>query len=53
MINERIIQLTADGSHTIAVADMQVTYYSKHGAINESKHIFINEGLHYYLHRNN
>lgn len=42
---ERIIQPTADGSHTIAIPGMQVTYHSKHGAIRESKHVFIDAGL--------
>lgn len=42
---ERILQSTADGSHTIAIPDMQVTYHSKHGAIQESMHVFIEAGL--------
>lgn len=44
---ERIIQLTADGSHTIAIPGMQVMYHSKHGAIQESMHVFIRAGLQY------
>ncbi|HEY2727716.1 MAG TPA: hypothetical protein VGI61_11120, partial [Parafilimonas sp.] len=52
MIPNRIIQLTEDGSHTIFIDDMHVTYHSKHGAIQESKHIFINEGLRYIIDQN-
>jgi tRNA U34 5-methylaminomethyl-2-thiouridine-forming methyltransferase MnmC len=46
---ERIIQLTEDGSHTILIPEINVTYHSKYGAIQESKHIFIKEGLQYFL----
>ncbi len=42
---QKEIQLTADGSHTVAIPDMHVTYHSKHGAIGESKHVFIQAGL--------
>jgi len=31
---------------------MQVTYHSKHGAIQESKHIFIQAGLNYFIDEN-
>lgn len=44
---ERIIQQTADGSHTIAIPGMQTMYHSKHGAIQESMHVFIRAGLQY------
>ncbi|KYP15421.1 tRNA (5-methylaminomethyl-2-thiouridine)(34)-methyltransferase MnmD [Flavihumibacter sp. CACIAM 22H1] len=44
---ERLIQVTADGSPTIAIPDMQVTYHSKHGAVQESMHVFIEAGLRY------
>jgi tRNA U34 5-methylaminomethyl-2-thiouridine-forming methyltransferase MnmC len=47
----RIIALTADGSHTIAVPEMEVSYHSKHGAIMESTHVFIEAGLQYLLNR--
>jgi tRNA U34 5-methylaminomethyl-2-thiouridine-forming methyltransferase MnmC len=46
---ERIIQLTEDGSHTILIPEINVTYHSKFGAIQESKHVFIKEGLQYFL----
>jgi tRNA U34 5-methylaminomethyl-2-thiouridine-forming methyltransferase MnmC len=48
---ERILQLTSDGSHTIAVPSMHVTYHSIHGAIQESMHVFINAGLQPLLHQ--
>ncbi|MFT4022248.1 MAG: tRNA (5-methylaminomethyl-2-thiouridine)(34)-methyltransferase MnmD [Flavihumibacter sp.] len=41
---ERVIQTTGDGSDTIAVPSMAVTYHSTHGAIRESMHVFINAG---------
>ncbi|MFT3947123.1 MAG: tRNA (5-methylaminomethyl-2-thiouridine)(34)-methyltransferase MnmD [Agriterribacter sp.] len=43
---EREIIVTSDGSHTIAIPAMGVTYHSVYGAIQESKHIFINAGFH-------
>src|ERR1043165_6180036 len=39
--------LTSDGSHTISIPEMNVTYHSIHGAIQESKHVFIEAGLRY------
>ena len=42
---EKEIVLTADGSHTIAIPAMNVSYHSKYGAIQESLHIFIEAGL--------
>jgi len=42
---KRELQLTADGSHTVAIPDMNVTYHSTHGAIQESMHVFIQAGL--------
>ncbi|WP_343669370.1 tRNA (5-methylaminomethyl-2-thiouridine)(34)-methyltransferase MnmD [Chitinophaga sp.] len=42
---KRELQVTADGSHTIAIPDMNVTYHSTHGAIQESMHVFIHAGL--------
>lgn len=37
--------MTKDGSHTVAVPAIDVTYHSTHGAIQESLHVFIKEGL--------
>ena len=42
---------TADGSDSIKNCDLNVSYHSEHGAIQESKHIFIQSGLHDYLNR--
>lgn len=36
---------TSDGSHSLYVPELNETYHSKHGAIQESKHIFIEAGL--------
>ncbi len=46
---ERILQITADGSHTISIPTMEVTYHSKHGSIQESNHVFMDAGLQYYI----
>jgi tRNA U34 5-methylaminomethyl-2-thiouridine-forming methyltransferase MnmC len=42
---ERKIILTNDGSHTVSIPEMKVTYHSVHGAIQESQHVFIKAGL--------
>ena len=42
---ERKIIITADGSHSVEIPDMQVAYHSKYGAIQESLHVFIEAGL--------
>jgi tRNA U34 5-methylaminomethyl-2-thiouridine-forming methyltransferase MnmC len=42
---EREIILTCDGSHSISIPEMKVTYHSIHGAIQESMHVFIQAGL--------
>ena len=52
MGTNHIIELTGDGSHTIVIPELNVTYHSKHGAMQESMHVFIKEGLHYLLDRN-
>ncbi|HTD93641.1 MAG TPA: tRNA (5-methylaminomethyl-2-thiouridine)(34)-methyltransferase MnmD [Chitinophagaceae bacterium] len=46
---QREIILTRDGSHSITIPSMQVTYHSLHGAIQESMHVFIRAGLDYVL----
>jgi tRNA U34 5-methylaminomethyl-2-thiouridine-forming methyltransferase MnmC len=53
MITEKFIQLTEDGSHTIAIPSMNVTYHSRHGAVQESMHVYIETGLLYYSSGNN
>jgi tRNA U34 5-methylaminomethyl-2-thiouridine-forming methyltransferase MnmC len=42
---ERQIINTADGSFTVSIPEMNVTYHSTHGAIQESLHVFIQAGL--------
>ena len=46
---ERKIVITGDGSHSIAIPELHITYHSIHGAIQESKHVFIDAGLKYLL----
>jgi Uncharacterized conserved protein len=41
----REIQLTADGSHTLFIPEMDEHYHSINGAIQESRHVFIEAGL--------
>ena len=48
-ILQRKLVLTDDGSHTIAIPDLNITSHSRHGAIQESKHVFIEAGLRYVL----
>jgi tRNA U34 5-methylaminomethyl-2-thiouridine-forming methyltransferase MnmC len=43
------IIVTEDGSHSIAMPELNVTYHSIHGAIQESRHVFIEAGLKYLL----
>jgi tRNA U34 5-methylaminomethyl-2-thiouridine-forming methyltransferase MnmC len=42
------LKTTADGSHTLFVPELNETYHSVHGAIQESQHVFIKNGLHYF-----
>ena len=39
------IKLTSDNSHTLFVPELNETYHSRHGAIQEAKHVFIDAGL--------
>jgi tRNA U34 5-methylaminomethyl-2-thiouridine-forming methyltransferase MnmC len=39
------IQLTADGSHTLFIPEMDEHYHSVNGAVQESYHVFIEAGL--------
>lgn len=48
MTEIRLIE-TQDGSHSLYNPDLNETYHSFHGAIQESQHVFIRMGLHYYL----
>lgn len=40
------LNITSDGSHTVYLPDLNVTYHSRFGAIRESTHVFIAAGLH-------
>lgn len=42
---KRELIITGDGSHSISVPEMNVTYHSVYGAIQESMHVFIKAGL--------
>jgi tRNA U34 5-methylaminomethyl-2-thiouridine-forming methyltransferase MnmC len=46
---KREIIVTKDGSHTVEIPEMNVTYHSHHGAVQESMHVFIEAGLRYQL----
>jgi tRNA U34 5-methylaminomethyl-2-thiouridine-forming methyltransferase MnmC len=43
---------TADGSHSLFNEELNETYHSVHGAIQESVHVFIKNGLEYVLEKN-
>ena len=40
-------KITEDGSHTLYLEELDETYHSKHGAIQEAMHVFIDAGLNY------
>ena len=40
---------TSDGSHSLLNEELNETYHSVHGALQESQHVFINNGLRYFL----
>jgi tRNA U34 5-methylaminomethyl-2-thiouridine-forming methyltransferase MnmC len=42
---KRKIIITKDGSPTISIPEMKVTYHSVHGAVQESMHVYIEAGL--------
>lgn len=42
---ERLLKITADGSHTVTIPALDTSYHSHHGAIQESEHVFIQAGL--------
>lgn len=46
---ERKLIITEDGSSSIAIPELSVTYHSIHGAIQESMHVFIETGLNYVI----
>jgi len=45
-MNKEII-ITSDGSHSVSIPEMGVTYHSSHGAIQESMHVFIKASYQY------
>jgi tRNA U34 5-methylaminomethyl-2-thiouridine-forming methyltransferase MnmC len=42
---QRLLKITADGSHTVTIPKLDTNYHSHHGAIQESEHVFIQAGL--------
>jgi tRNA U34 5-methylaminomethyl-2-thiouridine-forming methyltransferase MnmC len=50
---ERKIIITEDGSHTVSIPEMGVTYHSIHGALQESQHVFIEAGFNYVVNKLN
>ncbi|MBC7525606.1 MAG: tRNA (5-methylaminomethyl-2-thiouridine)(34)-methyltransferase MnmD [Flavobacterium sp.] len=42
---QREIKITSDGSTTIYLPDLNESYHSKHGALQEANHVFIKNGL--------
>jgi tRNA U34 5-methylaminomethyl-2-thiouridine-forming methyltransferase MnmC len=47
-MSEIEIITTADGSHSLLNTDLNETYHSRHGAVQESKYVFIEQGLNYF-----
>lgn len=39
------IKITKDGSHTLYLEELDETYHSTHGAIQEAQHVFIENGI--------
>ena len=48
---KREVIITNDGSYSISIPEMHVTYHSIHGALQESHHVFIEAGLKPLLHQ--
>ncbi|RYD80706.1 MAG: SAM-dependent methyltransferase [Sphingobacteriales bacterium] len=46
------LRKTADGSHTLFHPELNETYHSVHGAIQESDHVFIKAGLDFFIPQN-
>jgi tRNA U34 5-methylaminomethyl-2-thiouridine-forming methyltransferase MnmC len=46
---QRNVIVTKDGSHSIEIPELHVSYHSVHGAIQESLHVFIEAGLKHWL----
>jgi tRNA U34 5-methylaminomethyl-2-thiouridine-forming methyltransferase MnmC len=50
---QRIIVETADGSSSVYVPELDESYHSKFGSIQESRHVFIQSGLEYSIRNGN
>lgn len=46
-MQKNIVEITADGSHTLFVPELNEHYHSTHGALQESELVFIENGLHH------
>lgn len=46
------IIISSDGSHTLFLPEMDETYHSTHGAIQEAQHVFIKHGVEHYIKEN-
>lgn len=44
---------TEDGSHSLLNEEMDETYHSRHGALQESEYVFIEKGFSFFLEKNN
>jgi len=44
-MSEKKFLITEDGSHTIFIPELDETYHSTHGAIQESTYVFIEQGI--------
>jgi len=51
-MSEKQFIITDDGSHTLFVPELNETYHSTHGAIQESRYVFIDQGLRFLLNKN-
>lgn len=48
MLDKLELIITSDGSHSLLNSELNETYHSTHGAIQESIHVFIKNGLDYF-----
>ncbi len=53
MLDKLELIITSDGSHSLLNSELNETYHSVHGAIQESIHVFLKNGLEYFELRNN
>lgn len=44
-----ILFTTEDGSHSLLNEELNETYHSRHGAIQESRHVFVEQGLEFFV----